>query len=336
MNKKWFFISFVSVLALLNSCSRVNSQSMPIHRETEITEPVPMPTVTKSITLTSTSSIVKIPTSLPPISQETAKEDLTRFVQINGGCELPCLLGLTPGSSNQTETNAFESYFLKLEYPLDIPENRVGIKLRERDDGAGIRFQFWNEATSTEISFGYYTDNDVVSQIVFNSWANQYLDNGAKSLYDDPNYKDILEYFSLTNILNGNGPPSEILIAPFPDDPGHPSPPAQYLFSTTLVYTQKGFLIQYLAIREEDENYFIGCPENSHIDISTWDPGRNLDLLNTVSYFSGVDSINKSNLNYFRNIEDVTEFDVNSFYENFKSPSQNNCIQTAKDLWNSP
>jgi hypothetical protein len=335
MNKKWFLISIVVVLALLSSCS-VDSQSTPVNRETETTEPAPLPTMTIPITQASTPSLLNTPTSLPAISQETAKEDLTRFIQINGGCELPCLLGLTPGSSGQAETSTFESYFQTFEYPLDVPENGLGVKLRKRNDGAGIRFQFWKEDTSADVSFGYYIENDVVSQIVFTSWANQYIEHGAKSLYDDPNYKNILEYFSLTNILNVYGPPSDVLIAPFPDDPGHPSPPAQYSFSTTLVYAQKGFLIQYLSIRDQDDKYFIGCPANSHIDIATWVPGSNLDLKSAVSYFSGVDSINSSNTSYFQELENVTDFDVNSFYETFKSSNTHSCIQTAKGLWPSP
>ncbi len=298
--------------------------------------PESQPTEGLPVTQIVTPNTYLTPTALPFISSKTTKEVLKGFLVTNGDCRLPCLLGLTPGISKVAETNNFQAYFQSIEYPLDTQNNTLGIKLRVRDNGAGVRFQFWEEDTTTDLSYGYYTVNDLVTQTVLSTWANQYFDSGAQSLYDDTNYKDILQYYSLSNILTAYGPPTEILIAPFPDDLGHPSPRAQYPFSIVLTYAQEGFLVQYVSPRNQNDEYYIGCPTNAHIDISTWDSTKNISLTDAVAYFSGVSSINASNIGYYKKIDEATELTVSTFYEAFKASDNQSCIHTTKEIWKLP
>lgn len=337
MKKELIFLTLIVIVVIsLSNCARAETQSIPTIMVTRTPEPSVVATNTTSSTQTATATPQITPTSLPDISADTAKDVLVQFMQTNGGCQLPCLLGLTPGISSQVETDAFLVYFRRNRHPLDAKDNKVGIETSTEKYGAGVRMQFWYEDITTDIGLGYRMDKDVVSQAIFTSSARRYSDNVVKSLYDDANYKNVLEYFSLDNILNTYGPPSEVLIAPFPDDPGHPSPPAQYVFSTVLVYPQKGFLVQYVSVRGQKGEYYFTCPANSYIDVSTWDPKQDFPLSRAVSFFSGVDSINSASLEYFKKIEEATSDSIQSFYEKFKALDSRTCIETKKSLWQTP
>jgi len=328
----------VIAITSLSNCSHIETQPTPAIDVTSTLEQRIVPTTTLFSTQTATVVPHIIPTPLPTLTNETAKEALSQFVQANGGCQLPCLFGLTPGVSSLVEARAFLLYFLLNKHPLDLQDNRVGITSRTEKYGGGIRLLFRYEDVSVSVSLGLLTnkEKDVVSQVVFSSGAQKDIGYGLKTLYNDPNYKSILEYYSLTNILNLYGPPSEILIMPFPDYPEHPSPPAQYAFSTVLVYPQKGFLVQYVSIRGQNSSSYLTCPADSRVSVSTWDPKDNFPLSRVVDFFSGSDSINSQNLDSFRKIGEVTSYDIQAFYDRFKSLDSKTCIQTPKKMWQVP
>lgn len=274
------------------------------------------------------------PTSLPAISTDTSKEVLEDFVQGNGGCKLPCIMGLAPRLSENPEVNAFIEYFQQNAREAENLTDDVNIWSYLESSQGGISLRFFEENKSVSIGLGFIIDGDKVSQILLGGESLQHFDGGTKTQFGDPYFNSLLHEFTLSNVLNIYGLPSQILIWPFPDSPGHPSPPAQYMFSFVLLYNEKGFLAQYTSERKERDNYFVGCPTEPHsLDISAWDPKVPLDLIDAVKYFSNVDGINSQNASVFKALEDVTSLNIREFYEVFRATDTTECIETLKDLW---
>jgi hypothetical protein len=124
------------------------------------------------------------------------------------------------------------------------------------------------------------------------------------------------------------------LIRPVTDDPGRPSPPAQYTFSFVLVYPKNGFLIEYISERRESEEFFVGCPTKPYsLNISAWNPNTSHNLGDAVEFFSSIDGINNQNVSAYKSLEDVTAHNISQFHEMFRDPNSSECIETLKELW---
>lgn len=57
-----------------------------------------------------------------------------------------------------------------------------------------------------------------------------------------------------------------------------------------------------------------------------------MTLENAVQHFGSIDSINKLNLDYFKPIEEVSNYNTSSFYNTFKTRADA-CIETPKKIW---
>jgi len=284
-----------------------------------------------------TATLHPTSTNLPLVLANDGKRILANFIQNNGGCELPCLFGLIPGKSKTIDARSLISFFAMGSSINDNENESVEVNSYMSDKGyGGFSTIFWNNRLRTQINFSYYGNDTEIDQIDLSSesWlhSGQGANEGATINYDNAYYSETLKFYSLSQVLSTYGPPQQIVILPFPDDPGHPSPPAQYPFSIALHYPDKGFLIEYSFMREKKNGNYIGCPTKSHITISAWDSSKSISLDDAVKYFSGIYGINPATVNYFKQIQDVTNMDVTSFYEVFKVETDK-CIQTPTKFW---
>jgi hypothetical protein len=288
------------------------------------------PTRTKTPTLESTS------TPLPIISTDTAKEILTRFMQDNGGCQLPCVLGLIPGTSSRSAVDSFMEYFQLHSHNSDEQMDNLEVDSYQKKGQGGIDLLFWKNRIRIQFVLDYLLVEDKVSRIIFGVEAFQHSGQGANEiahqLYDHPYYYELASAFTLPQILQTYGAPSQILIRPLPTDPEFPQN-TQYPFDFILYYPEQGFLVEYIAIRTDTSSSYSGCPTKSIIEISAWDPKETVSLEDAMGGFSRTGSVNPSNLSNFKPIQDVTTYTVQSFYETFRDPRIQKCIQTSKKLW---
>lgn len=195
------------------------------------------------------NSLAPTPTNLPSVSPETRKDVLTSFVQENGGCQLPCILGLTPGISNQLEANSFVRYFQINSREAEDQMNNISIDAFVDKDWLGASLRFFENKVNVSVSLASQITEGKVERVMFFGQAMQLMDVGAKKLFGDLYYDELLQSFSLSTILEAYGQPDQIIIRPFPDDLGHPSPPAQYTFSFVLFYPKQGFTVEYISVR---------------------------------------------------------------------------------------
>ncbi len=331
----------ILIILFADSCSLANEKPTTTSRAStpiivqQTSRPTPFP-------LTSAFTATLHPTSinLPFVSPNDGKRILANFIHNNGGCELPCSFGLIPGKSKTTDAKSLISFFNMGSSSNTSEDDSVEVDSYISNKGyGGFSIIFWNNRLRTQINFSYYGDDNEINQINLSSesWlhSGQGANEGATIIYDNTYYIETLKFYSLSRVLAVYDPPQQIIILPFTDDTGHPSPPAQYPFSVVLFYPDKGYLIEYSFIREEENGNYIGCPTKSHITVSVWDSSKSISLDDAIKYFSGVYSINPATVKYFKQIQDVTNLDIVSFYEIFKVETDK-CIQTPTRLWSTP
>jgi hypothetical protein len=299
----------------------------------------PSPTPTQGIPLplaSQTPISLPTPTPLPPLSIDTAKQILEPFVQGNGGCQLPCVMGLTPGTSDYEAFAAMLQYFHRNHHDTNDYNNGVDIGSDVGDRRGGASLSFWQKSMMVQVILGYELAGDKVNRADFSTGVYQYIVKGdqraMRAVYEDPYYTELVSAFFLPHILNTFGRPSQILIRPFPNDPEFPAT-AQYAFDFVLFYPEKGFLLEYIAVRQEQGTDFVGCPTKAHIEGSAWDPTAPLTLAQAVEHLSNLNGIGASNMDTARSIDEVTSFTIDEFVATFSDPKAKVCVHTSKRLW---
>lgn len=336
-------ILMLFVLIISGSC-------LPLNNNPSVTSSIPT-TKTQSVPVSSlfpasntlTSSVLPTSTALPLISSENGRQMVSRLLTGNGSCQLPCVLGLTPGKSFKGDALNLIAFFsngasnvVNENDSLEVHGYEDSILRKGSSSSSGVIF--WNNGLMTKINIDYFYDsNDTIEQINLSSgsWklSGQNETKSSSVVYGDQYFSELLKYYSVDRILALYGAPQQILVLPFPDDPGHPSPPAHYPFSLVLFYPEYGFLVEYSSARQEQNEYYVGCPAKSHITLAAWNPKIPMEIENAVKYFPNIYGISLSQLKNFRQLQEVTTLSVDGFYEQYKNPNFSECVQTPKSLW---
>lgn len=296
------------------------------------------PTMTK-IPPTDLTVAVEV-TSLPPLSPNSAKEVLSLFVRNNGGCKLPCLMGLAPGE-NYKSVESFGDYFIKNTQQSNDQINGVEVVGNLDDNSGGTLLVFWDNRIRVQIGVGAQLtpDKEQIDHVTLSASVYEHFedDNGiefARLLQEHSYYDSFLKSFSLPAILAEYGEPTEIWIYPFPEDPGYSYKSSAYRFVFVLIYTDLGFAIEYVSIVKDEGEYLIGCPDVDNIKISTWSPQMERTINEVSQYFSGTDGLSKSNVAFFKPLQIATSLNIKDFYDTYKaSNTEDGCIQTPRQLW---
>jgi hypothetical protein len=279
------------------------------------------------------------PTQLPQFLPNNGKETLSHFVMSNGGCKLPCIMGLTPGEGYKS-VEEFGNYFI---LNAQQSNNQIdGLDLFGQIDtnsGGGL-VAFWDNHIRVQIGVGAHVvkENGEIDYVTLSASVYEHFvdKNGipfAKSLQSHPYFDKLLSTFSLANILEEYGEPTEILIYPFPEELGYSYNSSAYPFVFVLVYKNAGFAIEYISLVKEEGEYLIGCPDVDNIKISSW-VSQTKPIFGEISrYFSGMEGLSQSTASFFKPLNSVTSLTVIDFYNIYRVHNENNCIQTSKQLW---
>jgi hypothetical protein len=277
--------------------------------------------------------------SLPILSQDNAKEVLTLFVKNNGGCKLPCLMGLTPGE-NDKAVYAFGTYFQKHSQTSKNQINGIDIVGHLDENSGGTLLVFWENRIRVQIGIGAALvdgsgkiDHMNMTGSVYQHHDDIHGNEIATLLYQHPYFENILGSFSLANILAVYGEPSEIWIMPFPLDNGYSYDSSKYPFDFVLLYQNKGFAIEYITRVIEEDGYLTGCPDVDYVQLSTWNPDEDKNFDDVAQYFSGTDSLSGANADFFKPLQEVTALSVKDFYKYFIVPGNDRSIRTPKNKW---
>lgn len=302
---------------------------------------MPSSTITPTIPTPSSTAftLLETPTpeytKLPPISTNTAFDVMADLVQTNGGCQIPCLLGLTPGKSDQIAANEFGRYFQNNSkeafdtiHDVEIVGGRIG------DNKGGMYLLLWKNEVGVQIEHTFWISDELVTHIDFSGSVYSRIENGMRILYNDPYFNKLLSQFSLTQLLRTFGSPAEILINVDRDIPGNPSPPAQYQMNVVLFYPHQGFSTEYTFLRKEQDDNYLGCPNQTHgIQVTSWKTKKLVDFRQAVSEFSHINGVGELNVDAFLPIEAATIINIDEFYKMFLEPNSMECLRTPKQLW---
>lgn len=331
MKKKFFEVTMLLSWAFSGcwSASSIQEPTALAGAETYTSNQRPTQTIDSE-----TPALLPSPTNLPKLTVENRKDLLTNFVQENGGCQLPCILGITPGVTDSLAAQVFTDYFETNSREADNQINDIAVDTFANNNWAGVYLGFFENKIFIHTRLAVEIIGDKVSQTFFFGQATQIIDTGAKKLYGDSYYNHLLKSFLLPNILETYGQPDQIIIRPSPEYLGHPSPPAQYTFGFVLFYPQWGFVVEYIAVREENADNFVGCPTKPYVlHLSSWDPNKSITMNESIVHFSNLDGISKGNFSDYKQLQDVTSLKVIDFYNTFRVLNSSECVQTPKNLW---
>lgn len=331
----------ISLLFIVVACSSNNVLSQTPTVEIAETSITPIRSTTSAPTSTGILlAVIPSPTSLPDFNLDTARQVLAKFVQENGGCRLPCLLGLSPIDSNRSSVELLSQYFQAHSQRSDDQLNSLSIYSHYNADYGGVKLVFWKNRVRVDIGIGVSFINDNIDYIGLSTGVYKHTGEGANEsaeiLSRHPNYDELLGHFSLSNILIDYGKPNEIWVRPFPEDELHRSTyvTGSYPFDFVLIYPDRGFAIEYIArVKDEGDGYLTGCPSTAYMKIASWNPERRFQFAEIAKYFEGTDSLSVSNFTDFKQLQDVTSIKVQDFYNQYKDSTFSECVKTLRDLW---
>jgi len=180
----------------------------------------PTPTYTRTVRLISLPTAITTPTwtPLPTLPPDQAQAFALEMMTTNGGCELPCWLGITPGKITWNEAHAFLATFAD---EINSKKNMNGVMFKFPDltkhgailynnqEGVVIQISSWDDIPLPDLlttygvpseiwihAIGVYTLSPVgrFTLVIF------YQDQGIMAVYDGENERSNLIHICPSNI----------------------------------------------------------------------------------------------------------------------------------------
>jgi hypothetical protein len=281
------------------------------------------PTVNAVVEIISTPTLLPTaPVVLPTLSDAEIKVNALNLLENNGDCRLPCIWGLTPGITTTAERRKILASYGKISDP-DF--SLSGSEASENPGGFGIAVT--RNKLRIVMGLNYYeTDNliEILSLVAFPPL----LDD--KLIFGDDDYLELTKYYSLPQLLSNYGLPSEVLVIAFPYDPFLK---ADYEpFSLVVVYSDLGIMAEYISPSQREGDIARGCPGQGYLTLRTWDVKNNIPIKKIASIASG-EGMSETAYDYFVPIQNAASMSVEDFYNTFKEPNNNQCLEVLSNLW---
>jgi hypothetical protein len=253
------------------------------------------------ITVVSTSCSVLRNQMLPEptLTTDESKMLVRDLLENNAGCRLPCWWGITPGQTTWSEASQIlekVSLFMSEPKAADVFPIYLQVQLP------------YPHTLQKYMEHSYYIENGIVEYIdVFN--------------YDlAPNY-------SLPNLLKSYGQPDEIWVRTLPKAEWE----IQH-FIIDVFYEELGILAEYSSgdpmkeVRGNIQNCLVTEMDSPFFDL--WSPETH-----ELSFQEAKKFIDTRSLPEPMPLLEATGMDVQTFYETFKNPETDVCLETPKRLW---
>lgn len=267
----------------------------------------PVPTMTPSPTPAPTAT--RTPVLHPTLEAEQMEAFITEMLADNGGCELPCWWGVTPG---ETSWETVRQYF-----------SEQGIQVLE-DGTLALRYQsgqYQGQWTYTDlIEVNIHQDEDIVQRIeVQNSQYQSPLQERFTSLW---------QRYALQPLLSRHGVPTRVYLnlttgAPCVGSGNFPS------YDMWVVYDDQGIAILYSGLLLYDHDSWWVCPvfgQSRRIHISLWSAA---DEVAPPDFATGVyDPSGEFSVYGF--LSELTEMDTQTFYDIFSQVEPQTCVEIPR------
>lgn len=299
----------------LGGCS-TSATSSPMNLDTSV------PTLTPSIAAVSntpTELPTNTPTSTPPqptrtprptpVPTMTMNEEsifVSKMLQDNSSCRLPCWWGFTPGGTTLPKVYAFFS--------------KPGAEIKQWYlNGEQNYSVYFFKITAYYHSQNYTGKDDTLEEISFNALPPMVND---KYVYGDPQFVKDWEAYFLPQFLSVYGAPSEVwLNVGAADAPWAP-------FDLVLFYPEQGILVRYEAPAIWGDKVFRLCQYQMAIEMWLWSPQYSPER-SQWPYWEDV----LGDLSRFRPLETATGMSLTEFVQKMRQPDEQVCLETPQDLW---
>lgn len=310
-----FLIIALAFLVFLSGCRGgaktrdvIPENTVPPAPVITISTPEPTREPTREMTQTATATLkptvlpsrtaTQEPTKFPTLPAETFRRSVIELLSTNGGCELPCWLGIEKGDA----VDKVIALFARLgETPyMEWHAYDYSVSL---DD-----FNF----VDMDVKF-YVDDNQIVQRI--------------QVMLSEPvrfqEYHAVLEErFSLQSVLARYGKPSEVLFAAPPQI--EPSSVRGYVLF--VIYDEQDFGIVYDGVTGIEDPMRLCDLETINVGLGeiflyAHEPRRNIPELNDSQFME------------LQPLEQVTNLTLEDFYQAFSSPNSSECIESPLEIW---
>ena len=319
---------------LLSACGF--SEGIPTATPYEPESTTPAPTRTNTPEPTETPTPTATVTPIPTYSLNQAYQQITSWVEDNGGCQLPCLWGFTPGQTSLADIAQLHATFEEMYLAEDF-----GIWTSRHGDRGGVSLIIYDEDTQTNIDMSYdFKGEEKLKLITFLAKAFQVIGSGFERelhyIFGSDELLELVDEYTLSNLLINYGSPTSILIAPYYDERPEVPGPSWIWFSVVLIYEDQGILAEYIMPRRMIGDSYAACvDQNLEISIITWDPSQSIELKEIVSVSSFL-GISPNFIDYFKPLEEATTLTIDQFTEILQDPETDACIYTPMEMWPNP
>lgn len=262
----------------------------PTQTATRTPSPTLRPTRTPRPTSTSTL------TPLPTLASDQALSLVMDLLMYNGGCQLPCWWGFTPGVTKWEVAQAFLATFAS--------------KIATSNRGYNYSVYFSNIG---ETPVGVPVAQDYIVQ----EGVIEVMRVGAPTI----------TAYDLPNVLSTYGEPEEVWVYASESSAEVTQP-----FNLILFYPRQGFMILYLKNEPGQRDPILGCFQelDTNPSLWLWSPTRNWDFQEAATETYMLDS---EAVEQFLPLETATGMDIETFVETFSNPSNLVCLETPAELW---
>jgi len=320
-DRNWTYLSVgiaVVLLHLLTACSAYRSSEgpltlftpspvviLPSATPTRLPSPVPS-------TLIPSPTHTPAPPPITPRPTRTAEEEqafVREMLETNGGCELPCWWGITPGKTTWQEVRE------RLGFYYDGGISRPsGMRYHETAYGDVLYPPPPPYGYSIYIGF---TERDGIVQSI------EVFADALHTKFPQRFAQDWHRY-SLDQVLTRYGEPSQVMLELWPNPPA--PPPYYQLF---VFYEHRGILIAYDGLAVVNETAQV-CPGRLEevLSIEMWlqSPDRGIPLLQMAD----LDPAEQAQM---LPLEEATGMDVQTFYETFRQAGTGACLESPVEVW---
>jgi hypothetical protein len=234
-------------------------------------------------------------TPLPTLSPEKASQLVAELLETNGGCELPCWWGITPG---ETSWNVAFQFLSRLSIYIGVTKVKDQIVF-----------------ASAKIPVPYPV---AYAQYLMHDYSIEYGIVDAIRIYNF----DLAPNYYLSRVLQIYGQPEGIWIRTFREE--EQSRP----FLIDIFYSDKGILLEYGGGDIKDMgDYLVNCLDERRTPyIYLWAPDKETTFEDATKRYLYTEDVSPVPL------QDATGMSVSAFYEKFISQGKV-CLETPKDLW---
>ncbi len=299
----------VIVMAMLVACATSTSPtpSLPTAEPASVTRGG-TPTASPTVAATATSTAAAAPTATPtatPAPTLTADQEMAfvrEMLATNGGCELPCWWGITPGETGYQEMwDHFSSQGILVHYSPRHKQGYLAFSIPDEHPDYGLDAGF-------DISEGMVNSITVSAQLI--SPSSEAADR----------FTQHWRSYGWDQIMRRHGPPSRIEFgidaSRVWDDHG--------AYGLILYYESLGMATWYMGpapLAPADASVMQACPNFSEV-------GR-IDLYLVPADESIAEHIIELTGAYGPGptLEETTGMSIQTFYETFTDPDSNQCLE---------